>query len=463
MLAPVNLTVLLAALIIGFAAETCEARLAPSPPSRVAIPIRRLAGQAESSLHPAIVTAQHVNRAHKRLAKLTGRAQPPTHDLVANIHRAVANLPPALQKRYTASEGFSPVDAAASVSNALAPANAPSFAHSVGLAIEGNDIGYVGDIMIGTPPRAFRMLMDSGSSDLWVGSESCSSDGSSDCGNHTFLGPMSSSSFKELTDTWSITYASGQVTGKLAQDNVAFGDLKLTNHVFGVAHNESSDYSANDIPLDGILGLGRKQLANQNTATMLDAMRQSGLIQQAIVSYKIPRLADQQNDGEITLGAMNPSKFTGSVVTFPNVNTQGFWEGAMGAFKVDGKDMGLVNRTGVLDTGTTLLVGPPADVKAIHAAIPGSRSTNGVDWIIPCTTTSVLSLSFGGQDWTVDARDLSFLPVDLANPKGDCTSAISGASPFGGATEWLVGDVFLKNVYLSTNADTNQISLARLS
>lgn len=56
MLAPVNLTVLLAALIIGFAAETCEARLAPSPPSRVAIPIRRLAGQAESSLHPAIVS-----------------------------------------------------------------------------------------------------------------------------------------------------------------------------------------------------------------------------------------------------------------------------------------------------------------------------------------------------------------------------------------------------------------------
>lgn len=84
-------------------------------------------------------------------------------------------------------------------------------------------------------------------------------------------------------------------------------------------------------------------------------MRQSGLIQQAIVSYKIPRLADQQNDGEITLGAMNPSKFTGSVVTFPNVNTQGFWEGAMGAFKVDGKDMGLVNRTGVLDTGTVSL------------------------------------------------------------------------------------------------------------
>lgn len=54
MLAPVNLTVLLAALVIGFAAETSEAR--PAPSGRVAIPIRRLAGHAESSLNPAIVS-----------------------------------------------------------------------------------------------------------------------------------------------------------------------------------------------------------------------------------------------------------------------------------------------------------------------------------------------------------------------------------------------------------------------
>ncbi|KAF7976595.1 hypothetical protein HWV62_6084 [Athelia sp. TMB] len=305
--------------------------------------------------------------------------------------------------------------------------------------MQGNDIGYVGDVMIGTPPRSFRMLMDSGSSDLWVGSEFCSNNGGSNCGNHTFLGPNSSSSFKLLSKTWSITYGSGHVTGELAQDIVMFGDLTLPSHMFGVAHNESNDFAADDIPLDGILGLGKKELTTQNVATVLDSMYQSGLIQQSIVSYKIPRLADQKNDGEITLGGMDPAKYaSGSVVTFPNVNTQGFWEGAIGAFKVDGRDLGLVNRTGVLDTGTTLLVGPPADVKAIHAAIPGSKSSDGVDWIIPCTTTSVLSLNFGGQDWAIDARDLAFLPIDPDVPRGDCTSAISGTLPFGGETEWLV-------------------------
>lgn len=191
-------------------------------------------------------------------------------------------------------------------------------------------------------------------------------------------------------------------------------------------------------------------------------MRKGGLLQNAIVSYKLPRLSDQRNDGEITFGGLDPAKYVaGSLVAFANVNTKGYWEGAMGAIKINGKDLGLVSSTGVLDTGTvsdclpiygqdridsgfavqTLLVGPTADVKAIHGAIPGSKSTNGVDWTIPCTTTSVLSLNFGGQDWPIDARDLVFLPVDPNNPKGDCISAISGTAPFGGNTEWLVSPI----------------------
>ena len=37
----------------------------------------------------------------------------------------------------------------------------------------GADLGYFATIQIGTPPRDFRVTMDSGSSDLWVGGEGC--------------------------------------------------------------------------------------------------------------------------------------------------------------------------------------------------------------------------------------------------------------------------------------------------
>ena len=43
------------------------------------------------------------------------------------------------------------------------------------------DVGYIATIQMGTPPRDFKLLMDSGSADLWVGSENCQSEGGGGC------------------------------------------------------------------------------------------------------------------------------------------------------------------------------------------------------------------------------------------------------------------------------------------
>jgi Eukaryotic aspartyl protease len=71
------------------------------------------------------------------------------------------------------SNGVSSVDINAAEKATLTPANAPQAANSLGLAIEDNDVGYVAIVQMGTPPRDFNLLMDSGSADLWVGAEGC--------------------------------------------------------------------------------------------------------------------------------------------------------------------------------------------------------------------------------------------------------------------------------------------------
>ncbi|KAF7312113.1 Aspartic peptidase A1 [Mycena indigotica] len=132
-------------------------------------------------------------------------------------------------------------------------------AHSAGLDIEGQDIGYMAVISIGTPPRPFNLLVDSGSGDFWVGGEGCRSDVGGGCGDHQFLGSQSSSTFRPTNTTWSITYGSGAVSGLLVQDHVVFaGKMRLANHTFGVAYNESSEFTADNIPLDGVLGCGKQ-------------------------------------------------------------------------------------------------------------------------------------------------------------------------------------------------------------
>ena len=68
-----------------------------------------------------------------------------------------------------------------SASGTLTPAVTPQASNSLGLAIEDFGVGYVATIQMGTPPREFNLLMDSGSADLWVGAEGCISENGSDC------------------------------------------------------------------------------------------------------------------------------------------------------------------------------------------------------------------------------------------------------------------------------------------
>jgi len=168
--------------------------------------------------------------------------------------------------------------------------------------------------------------MDSGSADLWVGGENClTQDGSGGCGNHTFLGTQSSSRFVDSGKPFTVTYGSGEVNGTIITDDVTVAGLALKAHTFGVATGESVDFSADTTPFDGLMGLAVSTLSQQGVATPPESLAAAGLIQDAIVSYKISRLADGKNDGTITFGGLDNAKFDpNTLVTFDNVNTGGF-------------------------------------------------------------------------------------------------------------------------------------------
>jgi Eukaryotic aspartyl protease len=83
------------------------------------------------------------------------------------------------------SNGISSVDVEAAEKNTVTAANTPTTANSLGLDIQANDVGYVATVQMGTPPRDFKLLMDSGSADLWVGAEGCQSVTGSDCVSFT--------------------------------------------------------------------------------------------------------------------------------------------------------------------------------------------------------------------------------------------------------------------------------------
>lgn len=184
------------------------------------------------------------------------------------------------------------------------------------------------------------------------------------------------------------------------------------------------------------MGLAKSTLSNQGVSTPVESLAEHGLIKEAITSYKISRVSDGLNDGEITFGGLDQSKFDPqTLVTFNNINKDGFWEADF-TVSVNDADLGLQGRSAILDTGTTLILAPGDDAQTLHSKIPGAKSDGQGGFVIPCTNTAVVSLTFGGQKFDINPIDLLFAPVDMNDLQGDCLSGISSGS-FGGPNQWL--------------------------
>jgi hypothetical protein len=119
--------------------------------------------------------------------------------------------------------------------------------------------------------------------------------------------------------SFQVTYGSGSVSGNLVTDDITVAGLQLFNHTFGVANVETINFS--QAAYDGIMGVAQSTISTEKTLTPVESLAKAGLIKEAITSFKISRLADRKNDGEVTFGGLDASKFDQqTLVTIDNVN-----------------------------------------------------------------------------------------------------------------------------------------------
>lgn len=113
----------------------------------------------------------------------------------------------------------------------------------------------------------------------------------------------------------------------------------------------------------------------------------------------------------------------------------------------------------ILDSGTTLVFGPPNAVREFWSHVDGARDLGDGSWAIDCDRKDIkASFNLAGKDWEFDPTDLIFEDVP-----GKCYGTIvydQGMSHLG--EHWLVGGAFLKNVYSAWSYDPPRVGLAKL-
>jgi len=272
------------------------------------------------------------------------------------------------------------------------------------------------------------------------------------CQMHNTFGTADSTTLQTTSQSWSLSYGTGEVQGVVVKDTVSLANYTV-NMGFGLASSASDDF--NSYPMDGILGLGRPSSDALGTPTVMQVLDQQGNLSENIVGIHLQRNSDGEKDGQITFGGVDSSKFNGKLA-YTQVINDASWELGADDAGVDGKGVGFTGKSAIIDTGTSYLLMPPSDAAALHALIAGS-SQNGETFTIPCSSASNVYFTFSGVQYTVSPKDY----VGAESGSG-CQSKIIGHQAFG-ANEWILGDVFLKNVYTVFDFDNNRVGFGTAS
>jgi len=333
------------------------------------------------------------------------------------------------------------------------------------------DSEYYGMISVGTPPQLFNVILDTGSSDLWlIGQGASSSSSTSRGGGGMSIGsptasstsatgtpftPSSSSTFKSNSNTFQITYGSGSASGTIGTDTITQGSYTVTNQAFAVVNRATSGLLSGDV--SGIMGMAFQSLASTNSAPFWQSAKIDTFAFGITRFVNISSATDVEPGGVMTLGGINTTLFQGDVTYIP-LKSQSYWLIAMDSVSINGQILaGSQSNAVAIDTGTSLIGAPTAIVAAVYAQIPGARAASGSYqgyYEFPCSSNPVMTLTFGGKAYAIAADDFNVGAVDSEGRMClgsifavESTTTSSSGSRSSSSPAWIIGDSFLKNVY----------------
>ncbi|KAJ3277505.1 Vacuolar protease A [Borealophlyctis nickersoniae] len=329
---------------------------------------------------------------------------------------------------------------------------------------------YYGEITIGTPPQTFSVVLDTGSSNLWVPSTRCSSIA---CWLHRRYDRTQSSTFKENGTEFAIRYGSGSLEGIISNEVLGVADLKIKDQDFGESTKEPGITFAVG-RFDGIFGLAYDNIAVNRVVPPFYNMINQKLLDEPLFGAWFGDNSNGGEGGEITFGGIDDSHYKGDISWAPVIR-KGYWEVELQNVTLDGAGIGVTTKRAAIDTGTSLCALPTAEADAINTRIGGRKNAQG-QYIIDCSTVPNLPqlvFTFGGKDFKLADYPWLSAPAELYTGKDyvlkvggfgggeQCVSGFMGLDiPAPAGPLWIVGDVFLRRYYTVYDLGKNRVGFA---
>lgn len=299
------------------------------------------------------------------------------------------------------------------------------------------DAEFYGEISMGTPPQAFQVIFDTGSSNLWIPSSKCAN-----CGSHPLFEESKSSSYVANGTAFHVQYGSGPVSGVISQDTLTWSESQAANLLFAEVTDVSGLGAAYKLgKFDGILGMAWPSIAELAIPTPFQTLVDQHQLDPVFAFY----LSEESGAaGELSLGGIDSTKFTGDLVYVP-VTSQTYWETKLDSITVSGSSYSTTQKA-ILDSGTSLLAGPADEVAKLAQASGCHRRLPTGQYACLCSAVQHapdITFTLSGNQFTLQGSDyiinggsflciLGIMGIDVPAPAGPL---------------WILGDVFMRKYY----------------
>lgn len=342
-------------------------------------------------------------------------------------------------------------------------ARSSSVPGAISLTEENGDM-WIGAISVGSPPQNFTVVFDTGSSDILLPSASCNST----CDGHSRYDPSQSTTSVNLNQTFSLTYGDGSsAVGELYSDDVLIGGYEAVNQTLGAAVTYSANFQAPTFNSDGLLGLGFPQISVYGQPPVFQTLISDGAVPESLFGITLSSVSGKS---ELMIGATDTEMYNQSSMVYVSVSLAAYWQIRMDGLMRPGLnnsgDVVIANTTSyaeaIVDTGTTLIVTSDDNAQKYYADVPGAElvpSLGSGVWSVPCDSIgSILpSITFGGQAFAVSSS--TFNLGQVSDNSTNCVAGLAG----GGSDYYIIGDVFLQNVYTVFDVGNSRVGFAKLA
>ncbi|KAJ3893485.1 family A1 protease [Lentinula edodes] len=334
-------------------------------------------------------------------------------------------------------------------------------------------VTYVASVGVGASNKQYKLIVDTGSSNTWVGAST---------------EYVASSTSTDTGDRVSVSYGSGEFSGTIGTeyiDKVTLSSaLVITSQSIGVA-SSSEGFQG----IDGIIGIGPDTLTEDTVSgvstvpTVTDNLFSQGTIAEKVVSISFePTTTDEVANGElffgeffrkipITLlrlwfsGGTDSSKFTGAITY--TTKSGDYW--GITQTVTYGSTTIQSSLSGIVDTGTTLLylekIGFNKYIGATGATLDNAT---GLYKITTAQYNALENLVFtiGGTEFSL-TPNAQIWPRSLNTAIGGSASSIylvvADLGAIGTGFDFINGYVFLERFYSVFDTTNSRVGFATTS